>query len=149
MNEALVRDSVLRIGEVTSVEGRKVFILVDSEKNASDLLLNGDIIKNISVGAYIEIRKGFMSLIGKVDGERLTEVRADDDKFINKRILTVSLTGFLDYAKDFTGGIKELPLIGNEAFILTEDKVQKIHTLTKSTTSHTINIAETDIEGIP
>ena len=71
MKEALVRDAVLRVGEVIGVEGRKVLILVDKHKNASDLLLDGDVIRNISVGSYIEIRKGFLSLIGKIDGEKL------------------------------------------------------------------------------
>ena len=49
----------------------------------------------------------------------------------------------------FVGGIKELPLIGNEAFILTELKINAIHDLLKKDTSIKISIAKTDIEDVP
>ena len=73
MNNILVKDAVLRVGEVSGIEGRKVFISLDKNKNSSDLLYDGDILKNISVGSYIEIRKGFLSLIGKAEGEKLVK----------------------------------------------------------------------------
>jgi len=41
--EKLTRDAVLRVGEVYGVEGRKIYILVDKNKNLSDLFLDGDI----------------------------------------------------------------------------------------------------------
>lgn len=156
-SDHLTRDAILRIGEVCGIEGRKVYISVDKNKNSSDLLYDGQIIKNISVGSYIEISKGFLSIVGKVDGERLEKdlVRRKDeenDKYEiidkNKRTLTVSLLGYIGYDDKFTGGIKEMPLIGNEAYILTEEKVHKIHALTKHTTTLHINIAKTDIEEI-
>ena len=53
-------DAVYRIGEVVSVEGRSVKVKVDKLKNAPFLLYKGDIIKNVSVGAFLKIRKGMM-----------------------------------------------------------------------------------------
>ncbi len=156
MNKLYVKDSILRIGEVSGIEGRKVFISVDKNKNSSDLFFNGEVIKNVSVGSYIEIRKGFLSLIGKADGEKLSEERffkqdynqyQELDK--NRRYLTVSLVGYIGLDGRFIGGIKELPLIGNEAFIVTESKINKIHNLLKQDSSLYINIAKTDIEEIP
>lgn len=157
MNNTLIKDAVLRVGEVSGIEGRKVYITLDKNKNASELFFDGAILKNISVGSYIEIRKGFLSIIGKAEGEKLTEdsyLNKDEknqyqriDK--NKRILTISLSGYINMAGQFVGGIKELPLIGNEAFILTEAKIHKIHNLLKKDSFLKINIAKTDIEDVP
>src|SRR5688572_9916750 len=122
MNSILIRDAILRIGQVSGIEGRKVFIKVDRNKNSSDLLLDGEIVKNISVGNYVEIRKGFLSIIGKADGEKLTEelyFKKGDNNQIrqmdkNIRYLTISLVGYIGFDGRFVGGIKELPLVGNE-----------------------------------
>lgn len=157
MSDALIKDAVLRVGEVCGIEGRKVLIRLDKDKNSSDLIFNGDILKNISVGSYIEIRKGFLSIIGKAEGEELKEDKfryKDEDnqyQYIDKNIrtLSVSLSGFIGMDGRFIGGIKELPLIGNEAFILTESKIHMIHDLLKKDTSVKICIAKTDIEEVP
>ena len=62
-----MQDAVLRIGEVCGVDGRRIYVLVDRNKNLSDMFLDGDVLKNISVNSYIEIRKGFLSIIGRVE----------------------------------------------------------------------------------
>lgn len=151
---SLVADSVLRIGEVCEVDGRKVFIQVDKNKNLSDIFFDGDILKNISVNSYIEIRKGFLSIIGKVDGEKIEEDFTPrrrssnyDHTNKNKRILSVSLSGYLTRGGHFFGGTKELPLIGNEAFILTKEKLHQIHNLLKHKDDLAITIATSDADG--
>ncbi len=157
MNDALIKDAVLRVGEVSGIEGRKVFITLDKNKNSSELLYDGDVLKNISVGSYIEIRKGFLSIIGKAEGEKLVEDsfpykdKENQYQYIdkNKRTLTVTLSGYIGTDGRFIGGIKELPLIGNEAFILTEAKIHTIHNLLRKDSSLKINIAKTDIEDVP
>lgn len=129
----LQKNNVLRIGEVISVEGRRISIRVDKNKNLSDLFFNGELIRNISVNSFIEIRKGFLNIIGKVDGEKIQEDfntgSTIDKNDKNYRILSVSLTGYIDEYGIFIGGTKELPLIGNEAFILTPEKIHKIHNI--------------------
>lgn len=133
--DRLIQDAVLRVGEVCAVDGRKIYVLVDKNKNLTDLFLDGDILKNISVNSFVEIRKGFLSLIGRVEGEKIEEDRvpSDDDplQFVNrsKRILTVALSGYIDEQGHFTGGTKELPLIGNEAYIVTREKIARVHNL--------------------
>lgn len=142
----LTRDAVLRVGEVCGVDGRRIYVLVDKNKNLSDMFLDGDILRNISVNSYIEIRKGFLSIIGRVEGEKIEEVfhpPADDQRdFVdrNKRILTVSLAGYIDQSGGFTGGTKELPLIGNEAYIVTREKLHIVHNLVRDDAPF-INIA--------
>ena len=157
MDSTLLKDSVLRVGEVSGIEGRKVHIALDKNKNASELLFDGAILKNISVGSYVEIRKGFLSIIGKAEGEKLVEdlyINKDGNSQYqridkNKRTLTISLSGYIDMEGLFIGGIKELPLIGNEAFILDETKIHKIHNLLRRDSSIKIDIAQTDIEEVP
>ena len=143
MNDTLIKDAVLRVGEVSGIEGRKIFITLDKNKNSSELLYDGDILKNISVGSYIEIRKGFLSIIGKAEGEKLVEDsfsykdKENQYQYIdkNKRTLTVTLSGYIGTDGRFIGGIKELPLIGNEVFILTEAKIHTIHNLLRKDSS--------------
>lgn len=148
----LVSDSVLRVGEVYEVSGRTVVIKVDRNKNLSDIFFNGDILKNISVNSYIEIRKGFLGIIGKVEGERIEEerfrfdtVQYDESNRV-KRFLVVSLSGYLTQDGKFVGGTKELPLIGNEAFIVTKEKIHLIHSLVAPEDMH-IDIARSDADG--
>src|ERR1051326_8993356 len=97
--DKLTQDAVLRIGEVSGVDGRRIYVLVDKNKNVSDMFLDGDILKNISVNSYIEIRKGFLSIIGRVEGEKIQEEygpETERQENTNKRILTVALTGYID-----------------------------------------------------
>lgn len=128
------RQAVLRVGEVCAVEGRRIFVLVDAQKNVSDLLLDGEILKNISVNSFIEIRKGFLSIIGKIDGERVEEVPAAGRDGVPgfRRTVTITLSGYIDEAGRFVGGTRELPLIGNEAYVLTATKLQIVHSLVQT-----------------
>jgi DNA helicase HerA-like ATPase len=150
--ERLKREAVLRVGEVTEVSGQSVVVRVDRNKNASDLLFDGDVLRNISVNSYVEIRKGFVSLIGKVDGERLDDVttRAPPSPVQktdrNRRFLHVSLAGYIDASGRFKGGLRELPLIGNEVFIVTKDKMETVHNLVDDGRP-SIKFAVTDNEG--
>lgn len=66
----LQKEAVLRVGEVSGVTGRRILVTVDTDKNLSELFYDGDLLRNIAVGSYVDIRKGFVSLIGKVDGKR-------------------------------------------------------------------------------
>ena len=125
-------ETILKIGKVTSVKGRYIEILVDKSKNASHLIYNGEIIKNVSVGSYIKITKGFEQLIGKIDGEYITEDKSFDKKEYKherdkiKRILNVSLLGYFSKT-EFKQGIYELPLIDNDCYLLTLNEFDRVH----------------------
>jgi hypothetical protein len=146
----LDKESVLRIGEVSAVTGRRVFVTVDRDKNLSELFFDGDVLRNIAVGSYVDIRKGFLSLIGKVEGENAQrEGDRRSDAILSSggsRVLAVSLVGFLDHAGIFFGGTKELPLVGNEAFLLTKDKVHQVHNLV-SRDGISLHVARSEYEG--
>jgi hypothetical protein len=123
MKEILQKDSIFKVGKVTSVEGRTIKIEVDKSKNGAHLLYQGKLLRNISVNGYVKITKGFTKIIGKVEGEFIIE----DKKFVTKnytserqkikRVLQISLLGFFS-KRGFERGIKELPLINNECYLL-------------------------------
>lgn len=135
-NEFLKKESIFKIGRVISVEGRTIKIIVNKNKNSSHLLYQGDLLKNVSVGGFVKIIKGFISIIGKVEGEFTNEDKLIADKeYKNEkdkisRILKVSLIGFIENGK-FERGIKELPLIENECYLLEQDEFSSIHNFLK------------------
>ena len=131
-NNQILKDSIFKVGQVISIDGRKVRIKVDKSKNSSHTLYQGELLKNISVGSYVKIIKGFTKIIGKVEGEYVEE----DRKFLNKeysnqsdkiyRTLLVSMLGFFKGEK-FERGIKELPLVYDECFLLDNNEFKKVH----------------------
>jgi DNA helicase HerA-like ATPase len=125
-------DAVFRVGRVTSVDGRRVKIAVDKLKNTSHLLYQGGVVRNVAVGSYVKIAKGFGELIAKVDGEFVEEDRSASAAYQRGvdplyRQLEVSLVGYLENGC-FDRGVRELPLLDNECFILTAKEFQLIHT---------------------
>lgn len=124
-------DAVFYVGRVTSVEGRRVTVAVDKEKNSAHLIYRGGIVRNVSVGSYVKLVKGFSELIAQVDGEYVHEdrsTRGDYRRASDKlaRSLKLSLVGFID-GSEFVQGIRELPLLDNECFILQEAEFNAIH----------------------
>jgi DNA helicase HerA-like ATPase len=134
--DQISEDAIFKIGKVISVDGRTVAIKVDKTKNTSNLLYKGELLKNISVGGYIKIVKGFTRIVGKVEGEFITE----DKLFVKKhygsdrekvnRVLSISLLGFFK-ANTFERGIKEMPLIDCECFLLHKREFDQVHNFIK------------------
>lgn len=134
MDDAAVleQDAVFRVGRVISVDGRRVHVAVDKLKNSSHLLYRGGLVRNVAVGSYIKIVKGFVELIAKVDGEMVQEDRTASSAYRRgvdplARQLDVSLVGYLDGGR-FERGVREMPLLDNECYILTETEFGLIHT---------------------
>lgn len=136
MNDILQKDSIFKVGKVISVEGRTIKIEVDKTKNSAHLLYQGKLLRNISVNGYVKITKGFTRIIGKVEGEFIVEDKKYSSKNYTsekqkiKRILIVSLLGFFS-PKGFERGIKELPLINNECFLLDLPEFEDVHNFVK------------------
>lgn len=131
-HDVLIDESILRVGEIISVEGRTVKILVDKSKNVSHLNFKGKVLRNVSVGGYLRIAKGFESIICKIEGEFTEEVKVygtkeyRDAKEAFRRVLRASMVGFYERGK-FKKGVKELPLVGNTSYLLNNIEVNEIH----------------------
>ncbi|MFC2382660.1 MAG: ATP-binding protein [Porphyromonas sp.] len=132
-DDYLLKKSIFRIGEVSSVDGREVSVRVDQEKNRSHILYRGDLLSNVSVGGYVKLIKGFNSLIGKIEKEYVKEDKTvsqspeytqAEERFV--RFLSVKMLGYFSGDK-YRKGIKELPLIGNECVLLDLNEYKKIH----------------------
>ena len=129
-SDIVLFQSIFRIGNVISVNGRDVRIKVDRDKNSSHLIYKGELIKNVSVGSYLKIIKGFITIICKVESELLQPNKeendsmysANEDKF--ERTLGVQLIGYFENNK-YCRGVKELPLIDNDCYILTNEEFNK------------------------
>jgi DNA helicase HerA-like ATPase len=135
-SEQILEDSIFKIGKVIAVEGRSIKIEVDKTKNSSHLIYKGELLKNVSVGGYVKIIKGFTKIIGKVEGEFVEEDKLYSAKiYASKkekvsRVLHVSLLGFFR-GFEFERGIKELPLIDNECFLLHNAEFDQVHNFIK------------------
>lgn len=128
-------NNILKIGEVIEVKGQKVRAKVYQDKNTSTLNFNGEIIKNISVGSFVKIRKNFLDIIGKVEGEYVNDKTAraeyaEKNEAIN-RIIEISIVGRIEDDGKFKRGLSELPLISNYVYILKDTEVQKVFAFVK------------------
>jgi len=135
----LVKESIFVIGSVSSVSGRTVKIKVNKNKNSSHLLFDGDVLKNTSVNGYIKITKWFQNIIWKVEWEYIENKKVnskDYNKDYNKeedlieRFLEVSLFWSFNWDK-FEQWIKEMPLIGNECYLLDKVEFTQLHKFEK------------------
>jgi hypothetical protein len=135
-NNIIIFQSVFKIGTVCSVDGREVRVKVDKLKNSSHLIFKGELVKNVSVGSYIKIIKGFIPIIGKVESEFIVPSKENSESKYStpeeriNRELKIKLLGYLESDK-YCRGIKELPLIDNECYLLTNEEFTKIHYFVK------------------
>ena len=137
--------SIFRIGEVVSVSGREVRIAIDKEKNLPHLFFQGQLIKNVSVGSYVKILNGFDVLIAKIEVEYIEREHVEDKSNYPqqgsqvKRLLTASLIGYMSASK-FVKGVKKLPLVGNDAYILNPTEFDTIHCFADDSNDKVIRI---------
>lgn len=137
--QQLIKESIFIIGSVSSVSGRTVKIKVNKNKNTSHLLFNGEVLKNTSVNGYVKITKWFTYIIWKVEWESIETKKVnskDYNKDYNKeedlieRFLEVSLFWSFNWDK-FEQWIKEMPLIGNECYLLDKKEFTQLHKFEK------------------
>lgn len=147
-----------QIGEVVEVRGTRIKIQVDYSMNHSSFIYSGQIINNITVNAFIIIRQGIISIVGKIDAEYIEDLQNSkkifekDDRYSKgtiKRMLEVQIVGFID--SKFNNGIKKLPMIGNKAFIPSNKEIAEIYSgnSIEESGSKTIRIGTTVFENIP
>ena len=122
-------NDLLKVGEVIEVKGQKVKAGIYNDRNSTYLNFNGEIIKNIGIGGYVAIRKGFLNIIGKVEGEYIKGQEIDNGFEVKgnniNRIIDISVLGSISNEK-FVHGLVELPLIGNYIYVIEEKDLAKI-----------------------
>jgi DNA helicase HerA-like ATPase len=129
------------IGQVIEVRGQKIRIRVFENKNSNILVYKGQAIKNVSVGGFVKIPKGFSNIIGRIEGEYIQENKITDDSKSNTRfskesetidrIIEVSIMGIINDNK-FKRGLIDIPLVFSDVFILTDEEIRKIFEFSES-----------------
>lgn len=124
-----------KIGQVIEVRGQKLRIRVFENKNSNILIYQGHVIKNVSVGSFVKIPKGFSNIIGRIEGEYIQEAKLTGEnngkfRFSKEsetidRIIEVSIMGVLNDGR-FQRGLIDIPLVFSDAYMLTDIEVQKI-----------------------
>lgn len=124
-----------KIGQVIEVRGQKLRIRVFENKNSNILVYQGQVIKNVSVGSFVKIPKGFSNIIGRIEGEYIQETKLSGNgndylRFSKEsetidRIIEVSIMGVLNDGR-FQRGLVDIPLVFSDAYMLTDKEVGKI-----------------------
>ncbi|NLK37170.1 MAG: DUF87 domain-containing protein, partial [Epulopiscium sp.] len=128
----IVLNEFMKLGQVVEVRGQKIRARVFENKNGPILLYKGDIIKNVSVGSFIKIPKGFISIIGKIEGEHISELREQNaaQRFQKEsdsieRMIDISVLGVMEHGV-FMKGMVEIPLVFSDVYILEEYELQRV-----------------------
>lgn len=140
------------VGNVVSIDGLKIKILMNEQSNLESFHFNGILYDGISIGSYVGIIRGSNKIIGRVEREFLedTENEPTDCEFTRyrfKRHIEVSLIGNI-YKCNFEFGIKRFPMIFNEVVLLTEDEICCILQKDSSISKYKIPIGESVSTGI-
>lgn len=127
----LKKDSAYIVGRVHSVKGREVRVEVYKNKNHPYFTYDGQLVKGVAVASYVKILKGLTTIIGKIEGEYIEEEKITSQGYSRaedrvRRYLEVSLFGHYDNGR-FYQGVKELPLIDNECFVLEPEEFDRLH----------------------
>ncbi len=118
------------VGNVISIEGLTVKILMNENTNTFTYFYDGKTYKGVSIGEYVGIIRGPYKIVGKVEKEYLNDKYNDKenhsyslDRF--ERIIEISVIGYFNNNK-FIFGVKFLPLIFNEVVLLNEEDKNEI-----------------------
>lgn len=146
----------ISVGIITSIQGIKVKGLVLPKFNKSSYLYNGKIFRGISINEYILIRRGYIDIVGKIEGEFLEERRdfTQDKSPYEKydRFVDIQLLGYLE-DNQFHQGIKYMPMIEDQIYLITNEQIKSVLTFLPktihSTPIYTIDIGKTLLEELP
>lgn len=108
------------------------------KQNSNILVYQGHVIKNVSVGSFVKIPKGFSNIIGRIEGEYIQENKSTGEnncqpRFSKEsetidRIIEVSIMGVLNDGR-FQRGLIDIPLVFSDAYMLADTEVQRFLSL--------------------
>lgn len=143
------------VGNVIKIDNGKVTILMHKNTNVMTYFHNGKIYRGVSVGEYIGIIRGPLTIIAKIENEFL------EDKFNNytdhsyeknrfERYIDVRIIGQFNNG-DYEPGIKHFPLVYNEVILLNEIEISTIIEGSSNIENEkfTIKIGNTVQESLP
>lgn len=146
----------ISVGVITSIQGIKVKGLVLPKFNKNSYLYDGKTFRGISINEFILIRRGYIDIVGKIEGEFLekrqefTQNKSPYEKY--DRFVDIQLLGYLE-AGQFHQGIKYMPMIEDQMYLITNEQIKSVLTFQPKTIelspTYTLNIGKTLIENLP
>lgn len=121
----------INVGEVIAVRGTQITLRIFDESSLETMFYDGKKYKGVSIREYIGIKRGFCLIVCIVEGEYLDEKRFefDDNKIQYIRKVEAKPIGYFEQ-NQFKEGIKLMPMIKDEAYLLNESQVIKIFSQT-------------------
>jgi len=118
------------VGNVISVDGLKITILMHQNTNMLSYFYNGVYYRGVNIGEYIGITRGPYKIVVRVEKEYLIDKFGDNQDqtySINRfeRHIEASVIGSF-FKGNFIFGIRCLPMIFNEVILLTEDEISQV-----------------------
>ncbi|WP_077929093.1 helicase HerA domain-containing protein [Wohlfahrtiimonas populi] len=123
----------INIGEVIAVRGTQITLRIYDESSLETLYYDGKKYKGVSIREYIGIKRGFNLIICIIEGEYLDENRFDqhDNKIEYIRKVDAKPIGYFEQNR-FNEGIKLMPMIKDQVYLLSEDQVVSIFSQEKT-----------------
>lgn len=141
------------IGNVISIDGTKITILMNEHSNLESFYYDGMIYSGVSIGNYLGIIKGAYKIVARVEKQFLEDTKKEplNQEFLKDRFekrLLVSVIGNF-YKREFKFGIKKFPMIFNEVVLLTEEEIKEILHKDSINSKHKIPIGKSLSNEIP
>ena len=141
------------VGNVVSIDGLRVNILMNERSNLESFHYDGAIYDGVSIGSYIGIIRGSNKIIGRVEKEFLVDKQNEPlvREFSRERFerhLEVNLVGNI-FRGNFEFGIKRFPMIFNEVVLLAEDEIKCVLQKDSSKSKHKILVGNSVTNSIP
>lgn len=117
----------INIGEVIAVRGTQITLRIYDDSSLETLYYDGKKYKGVSIREYIGIKRGFNLIICIVEGEYLDENSFDrhDNQIEYVRKVDAKPIGYFERSR-FNEGIKLMPMIKDQVYLLSEDQVVSI-----------------------
>lgn len=117
----------INIGEVIAVRGTQITLRIFDESSLETMFYDGEKYKGVSIREYIGIKRGFCLIVCIIEGEYLDEKKFefDDNKIQYIRKVEAKPIGYFEQSQ-FKEGIKLMPMIKDEAYLLNESQVISI-----------------------
>ncbi|HCH0798371.1 TPA: ATP-binding protein [Vibrio parahaemolyticus] len=121
----------INVGEVIAVRGTQITLRIFDESSLETMFYDGKKYKGVSIREYIGVKRGFCLIVCIVEGEYLDEKRFefDDNKIQYIRKVEAKPIGYFEQ-NQFKEGVKLLPMIKDEAYLLNESQVIKVFSQT-------------------
>ncbi|WP_293002976.1 ATP-binding protein [Pantoea sp.] len=142
----------LNVGYVTQVKGTMVVAKVDHALYQSTYFHHGKILRGITINEFVLIRKGYQDIVGKIIGEEIIEnfnVRQDEiEQKKYDRFIELSILGYF-FEDRFYSGVKFLPMINDQLYLISDEKISEIYNFRKGKNTPLINIGKSILEELP